>query len=77
MFTIHFEGIFFFFFSSIYLFLAVLDLRSCMGFSLVVPSTSRGYFIVAVLRLLIEVASPVSEHRLLDTWASVVAALRF
>ena len=55
----------------------MLDLRSCTGFSLAVPSTSRGYFIVARLRLLIVVASPVSEHRLLDTWASVVAALRF
>ena len=80
MFTIHFEGIFIYFFlnfSFIYLFLAVLDLRSCTGFSLAVPSTSRGYFIVARLRLLIVVASPVSEHRLLDTWASVVAALRF
>ena len=73
MFVIHFEGIFIFFF---HLFLAVLGLRCCTGFSLAVPSTSRGCSIVAVLRLLTVVAS-VSEHRLLDPWASVVAALRF
>ena len=43
--------------------LAVLDLRCCAGFSLVVAS-----------RLLIVVASLVAEHRLLATWASGVAA---
>ena len=48
-----------------------------MGFSPVVPSTSGGYSIVAALRLLIVIASPISEHRLLGTWASVVGALRF
>ena len=39
----------------IYLFLAMLSLRCCMGFSLVM--VSGGYFLVAVLRLLIVVAS--------------------
>ena len=42
----------------IYLFLAVLGLRRCVGFSLVVAS--RGYS----LGLLIVVASPVAGHGL-------------
>ena len=46
----------------IYLFLAVLGLRCCEGFSLVV--VSRSYFLVAVHGLLIAVASLVAEHRL-------------
>ena len=44
------------------LFLAVLCLRLCAGFSLV--AASRGYSLVAVLGLLIAVASLVLEHRL-------------
>ena len=43
-------------------FLAVLGLRCCPGFSLV--AVSRGYSLVAVRGLLIEVAFPVAEHRL-------------
>ena len=46
----------------IYLFLAVLGLRRCSGFSLVVAS--RGYSLFVVLRLLIGMASLVAEHRL-------------
>ena len=40
--------------------------------SLVVAS--RGLLFLVVRRLLIAVASPVVEHRLLGTWASVVVA---
>ena len=43
------------------LFLAVLDLRCCEGFSLVVAS--RGYFLVVVCRFLIAGASLVAERR--------------
>ena len=46
----------------IYLFLAVLGLHCCMGFSLV--AVSRGYSVVAMHRLLTVLASLVSEHRL-------------
>ena len=46
-----------------YLFLAVLDLHCCTGFSL-----------VAVHRLLIVVASLVAEQRLLGSQASAVVA---
>lgn len=56
----------------IYLFLTVLGLRCCSGFSLV--AASRGYSLVAVHRLLIEVASPVAENRLQGVRASVVVA---
>ena len=45
----------------------------CTGFSLV--AASRGCSLVAMCRLLILVASLVSEHSLLGTQASVVAAL--
>ena len=45
-----------------YLFLTVLSLHCCMGFSLVVASKS--YSPVAVRGLLIVVASLVVEHRL-------------
>ena len=53
-----------------YLFLAVLDLRCCVCFSLVVagPRSSCG------ARLLIPVASLTAEHRLQGAWASVVVA---
>ena len=44
------------------LFLAVLDLPRCVGFSLVVAS--GGYSLLGVHGLLIVVASPVAEHRL-------------
>ena len=47
-----------FIFESIYL--AVLGLHCCSGFSLVVAS--RGYSLVAVLGLLIVVASLITEH---------------
>ena len=50
----------------------VLTLLCCVGFSLV--PASGGYSLVAVLRLLIEVASLVGEQGLQDEWASVVAA---
>ena len=46
----------------IYLFLALLSLRCCIGFSLV--SVSGGYSLVVVCGLLIEVAFLVVEHRL-------------
>ena len=49
-------------FSFIYSFLAVLGLRCCVGFSLVVAS--KGYCLGAVLGLLAAVASLVAEHRL-------------
>ena len=55
-----------------FLFLAVLDLHCYAGFSLVVGS--RGYFSVAVLSLLIVVASLVAERGLSGTQASVVRA---
>ena len=45
-----------------YLFLAVLSLGCCAGFSLV--AVSGGYSLVAVCGLLIPVASLVAEHRL-------------
>ena len=38
------------------------SLHCCAGFSLV--AASRGYSIIAVLRLLVAVASPVGEHGL-------------
>ena len=37
----------------------------------------RGFFLVAVCRLLTAVSSLVVEHGLLDSWASAVAALGF
>ena len=46
----------------IYLFLSVLGLRCCMGFSPV--AASRGYSLVAVCRPLTAVVSLVAEHRL-------------
>ena len=52
----------FFFKQKFYLFLAVLGLFCCVGFSLV--AASGGYSPVAVLRLLIAVASLVAEHGL-------------
>ena len=51
--------------------LAVLDLHSCAGFSLVVESGS--YFLVVMRRPLIAVASLIAEHRLQGAWASVAA----
>ena len=59
-----------FFSSFIYLFLAVLGLRCCMGFSLV--AASRGYSLVTVRGLLIVAAFLVVEHTLWGTWASVL-----
>ena len=46
----------------IHLFLDVLHLHCCKGFSLV--AASRGCSLVAVHGLLIVVASPAAEHRL-------------
>ena len=45
-----------------YLFLAVLDLRYCTGFSLLV--VGGGYSLAVVYGLLIAMASLVMEHRL-------------
>ena len=53
-------SIFFFFF--FFLLSAVLGLYRCLGFSLV--AESRGYSLVAVLRLLVALASLVVELRL-------------
>ena len=58
----------------IYLFLAVLGLPCCAGFSLV--AASEGYSVDAVCGLLIAVASIVAEHRLQATRPSVVAVPR-
>ena len=53
--------VFFFFFKYLFiLFLAGLGLRCCAGFS---PAAVRGLFFIAVLRLLMAVASAV-KHRL-------------
>ena len=57
----------------IYLFLTVLDLCCCMGFSLVVAS--KGCPPAVVLALLTAVASLVAEHGLQGTGASGVRAL--
>ena len=54
------------------LFMTVLGLHCCTGFTLV--AASRGYSLVAVCRLLIAVVSPVAEQGLQSSWASVVAA---
>ena len=54
-----------------YVFLAVLGLRCCWGFS--VDMVSRAA-LVAVRRLLTVVASLVAEHRLWGAWPSVVSA---
>ena len=54
----------------IYLSLAVLGVRCCVGFSLV--AASWGYFYVAVCGLLIVVASPVAEYSLQGIQDSIV-----
>ena len=51
----------------IYLFLTVLSLYHCTGFSLV--TDSRGYILVAERELLLAVDSLVVEHGLWGTWA--------
>ena len=51
-----------FFIYNFYLFLAVLGLCCCVGFSLI--AMSRGYCPVVVRGLLIAVASPVAQHGL-------------
>ena len=48
----------------------MLDLRCCAGVSLV--GASRGYSLVVVPGLLIEVASLIVEHRLQDMWAQLL-----
>ena len=55
----------------IYLFLAVLGLHCCVGFSLV--AVSKGKSLVVVCRLLIVAASLVRKHRLQGAWASEAA----
>ena len=52
--------------------MAVLDLRCCTGFSLVLASGI--YSLIAMHGLLIEAASLAAEHRLQSVWASVVPA---
>ena len=56
-------------------FLAVLGLRCCSGFSLVV--VSRSYSLAAMCQLLIVVASLVVEHGLWGAWVLVGAAPGF
>ena len=51
----------------IYLFLAVLGLCCCAGFSL--AAASRGYSLVVAQGLLVAVVSPVVEHRLYSVQA--------
>ena len=58
----------------IHVFLAVLGLRCCWGFSLVVAS--RSYSVLATHGLLTEVASLVGEHGIWSVRASVVVAHR-
>ena len=67
--TIHLfcKSIHFYFKKIIYLFLAVLGLHSCVGFSLVAESGGCCFIVVASL---------VVEHGLWGIWASVVAACR-
>ena len=50
------------FLKKFYLFIAVLGLRCCLGFSL--GAAGGGYSLVVVHRLLTEVASLVAEHGL-------------
>ena len=52
--------------------MSVLGLHCCASFSLLAES----YSLVAVLRLFIAVASPISDRRFWSTAASVVAAPR-
>ena len=66
--------IIFFFFKFMYLFLAVLGLRSCSGFFLV--AESRGYSSVVVHSLLTAAASLVVDHGLQSLQALVAAAPR-
>ena len=58
--------------SFIYLFLAVLGLLWCLGFSPAV--VNRGYPLAVMCGPLISLASLVSEHWLSGAWASVVGA---
>ena len=53
---------FFLIYTFVYLFMAMLGLCGCVGFSLV--AASNGYSLVVVHGLLIAVASLVAEHRL-------------
>jgi len=55
-----------------YLFLVVLGLHCCVGFSLV--AASEGYYLVVVCRLFIVVASLIVEHELFSTQASEAEA---
>ena len=54
-------------------FLAVLGLRCCVGFSLVVVS---GGYSVVVVRGLLSVASFALKHGLESAWASVIVSHR-
>ena len=59
---VFFDSLFFFFLRFIYLFMAMLDLHCCSGFSL--GTVSRGCSVIVVHRLLIAVASLVAEQGL-------------
>ena len=61
---------FFFIYLSLYLFMAVLSLHCCAGFSLV--AVSWGCSLAAESGLLIAMASLAVERGLQGTWASVV-----
>ena len=61
---------FFFIYLSLYLFMAVLSLHCCVGFSLV--AVSWGCSLAAESGLLIAMASLAVERGLQGTWASVV-----
>ena len=65
---------YFFIYNFIYLYLTVLGLHCCSGFSLVVES--GGYSLAVAHWLLIAVDSFVAEHRSQSIWASVVVAHR-
>ena len=55
-----------------YLFLVALGFHCCVRFSII--AASEGYSLVAVCRLLLAAGSPVVEHRLEGSWASVILA---
>lgn len=57
-----------------YLFSAVLNLHSCVGFSLI--EASGGYSLLAMRGLLIAAAFLVVGHRLQGAWASLVVIPR-
>ena len=63
----------------LYIFKIILFIYFCCAGSLLLHGlfsscSEEGLLFIAVCRLLIAVASPVAEHRLQGTWASVVVA---